>query len=174
MMFTRLAPFYRPLFQQTVRRTFHAGPLLNDTRSPSAFTNFLASESPPPVQVSSITPSGLLLADGLIIPSACIFLDGKVFLWDVPETLWHGWNKDHFEIFEAVVPKPGESLNATLRLLSVSDIEYHVCRNFIVRDGEDSCITASYINFIFEWDWNPSWYHGHGGSLGSNWIFGTF
>ncbi|TFK55421.1 DUF498-domain-containing protein [Heliocybe sulcata] len=71
-----------------------------------AFTNILASEIPPPVQVSQITQEGIQLADGLILPSACIFLEGKVFLWDVPQSLWDGWSKDRFEIFETVVPKP--------------------------------------------------------------------
>jgi len=79
----------------------------------STFTNILADDNPPPVQVSSITHEGIQLADGLVISSACIFLEGKVFLWDVPESLWAGWGKDHFEIFEVVVPKPGENLFIT-------------------------------------------------------------
>ncbi|KZT29359.1 hypothetical protein NEOLEDRAFT_1128080, partial [Neolentinus lepideus HHB14362 ss-1] len=79
-------------------------PHLRENHAP--FTNILASEVPPPVQVSQITPEGIHLADGLIIPSACIFLEGKVFLWDVPQSLWNGWSKDRFEIFETVVPKP--------------------------------------------------------------------
>ena len=98
-----LSRLTRPLLHRTTRRVFHSVPVLRS----SMFTNMLASDIPPPVQVSSITSSGILLADGVIIPSACIFLDGKVFLWDVPENLWEGWTKDHFEIFEAVVPKPG-------------------------------------------------------------------
>src|ERR1700691_6174574 len=103
-MLSHLRPFARPLLPKIARRTFHTVPTQR-----SSFTNMLASDNPPPVQVSSITPSGILLADGLIIPSACIFLEGKVFLWDVPEKLWEGWTKDHFEIFEAVVPKSGTS-----------------------------------------------------------------
>ena len=59
------------------------------------------------MQVKTITPGGIQLADGLILPSACIFLDGKVFLWNVPEKTWDGWKPEHFEIFETVVPKPG-------------------------------------------------------------------
>jgi len=69
----------------------------------------LAGGIPPPVQVSSITSDGIQLADGLIIPSACIFLGGKVFLWDVPSSLWAGWSKEHLEIFDVVQPRPGES-----------------------------------------------------------------
>lgn len=94
-----------------VRRAFStAGPRYDASRAPTHFTNILADGIPPPVQVTSITPSGILLADGLILPGACIFLEGKVFLWDVPQAggNWAGWGKEHFEVFEAVVPKPGE------------------------------------------------------------------
>lgn len=70
-------------------------------------TNMLAGDVPPPVQVHSISERGIQLADGLILPSSCIFLEGKVFLWDVPNTLWEGWTKEHLEIFDVVVPKPG-------------------------------------------------------------------
>ena len=109
-MLPRLLPPFRPLLYQATRRTFHQARAARDTRTSTAFTNLLANDSPPPVQVSSITPSGILLADGLILPSACIFLEGKVFLWDVPGKLWDSWKEEHFEIFEAVVPKPGECL----------------------------------------------------------------
>ena len=58
----------------------------------------------PAVQVKRITSEGIELADGLILPSACIFLNGKTFLWDVPR---EGWSEEHFEVFDVVVPKPG-------------------------------------------------------------------
>jgi NADH dehydrogenase [ubiquinone] 1 alpha subcomplex assembly factor 3 len=80
------------------------------TRPSSTFTNILASEIPPPVQVESVTHAGITLSDGLVIPGACIFLEGKIFLWDVPNSLWDGWGKEMFQIFEVVVPKPGEPL----------------------------------------------------------------
>jgi hypothetical protein len=81
---------------------------LTHARRSSGFTNILASEIPPPVQVQSMTDAGIILSDGLIISGPCIFLEGKVFLWDVPSTLWDGWGKERFEIFDVVVPKPGE------------------------------------------------------------------
>ncbi|KAJ3798974.1 NADH dehydrogenase 1 alpha subcomplex assembly factor 3 [Lentinula aff. detonsa] len=91
------------------RRFFHStssslstGP----TAKAQPFTNILASDNPPPVQVASISPSGIELTDGLIIPGACIFLEGKVFLWDPPRTFWEGWKEEHFDVFEFVVPKP--------------------------------------------------------------------
>ena len=60
------------------------------------------------MQVRKMTGGGIELEDGLILPSSCIFLDGEVFLWNVPSTLWDGWSKEHFKVFEVVVPKPGE------------------------------------------------------------------
>lgn len=75
------------------------------------------------MQVRKITQGGIELEDGLILASSCIFLDGQVFLWDVPvsrtdmgtgsstssgvERRWEGWTKEHFVVFEVVVPKPG-------------------------------------------------------------------
>ncbi|KAJ4479052.1 DUF498-domain-containing protein [Lentinula aciculospora] len=82
--------------------SFNTGP----TTKAQPFTNILASDIPPPVQVASISPSGIELTDGLIIPGACVFLEGKVFLWDPPKTFWEGWKKEHFDVFEVVVPKP--------------------------------------------------------------------
>jgi NADH dehydrogenase [ubiquinone] 1 alpha subcomplex assembly factor 3 len=76
-------------------------------RRDRSFTNLLADEVPPAVQVSSITDDGILLADGLLLPSSCIFHDGRVFLWDVPLKLWEGWESERFEFFESTVPRPG-------------------------------------------------------------------
>lgn len=82
-----------------------------------SFTNLLAGDTPPAVQVSSISEKGIHLADGLAIPGPCMFLEGKVFLWDVPgldmssripEERWKGWNRDRFLILETVTPRPGE------------------------------------------------------------------
>jgi len=62
------------------------------------------------VAVKTISSSGIELVNGLVLPSACIFLEGRVFLWDVPRIIdhgnWEGWTRDHFKIFEVVVPKP--------------------------------------------------------------------
>ncbi|KAF8165753.1 NADH dehydrogenase 1 alpha subcomplex assembly factor 3 [Crassisporium funariophilum] len=79
-----------------------------------SFTNFLADDNPPPVQVSSISENGIVLADGLLIPGSCLFLEGKVYLWDVPEIpkakgkeeRWSGWSEERFQIFDVVTPKP--------------------------------------------------------------------
>ncbi|KAH9482196.1 NADH dehydrogenase [ubiquinone] 1 alpha subcomplex assembly factor 3 [Psilocybe cubensis] len=102
---------------------------LHSTRAvrDSSFTNLLADDgNPPPVQVSSISDAGIQLADGLILPGACMFLEGKVFLWDVPNTdlkskitaeRWNGWNGELFQILEVVTPKPEMLLLGTGKTL---------------------------------------------------------
>ncbi|KAL4267413.1 NADH dehydrogenase [ubiquinone] 1 alpha subcomplex assembly factor 3 [Pleurotus pulmonarius] len=88
--------------QPSLRASFHCDSPLRS----STFTNILADAAPPPVLVDSITEEAIRLHDGLMIPSACIFLDGKVFLWDVPTSLWNGWTPSQFKIFEVVRPRP--------------------------------------------------------------------
>lgn len=82
-----------------------------------SFTNLLADDSPPAVQVESISDNGIHLTDGLVINGPCIFLEGRVFLWDVPspdpssrtiEERWELWNDKRFELFEVVTPRPGK------------------------------------------------------------------
>ena len=103
-------------------RTLHTTFVLRDR----SFTNLLADDIPPAVQVASISESGIQLADGLVIPGACMFLEGKVFLWDVPRIdlqsrvtaeRWRGWNEERFEILDAVTPKPGQFLVQGVRRL---------------------------------------------------------
>ncbi|KAG6334868.1 hypothetical protein ID866_4228 [Astraeus odoratus] len=90
---------------------------------PTTLTNILASEVPPPVQVLSVSNAGIKLADGLVLTGPVVFLEGKVYLWDVPNggftpapgngrqtgtgvEKWDQWSKEHWSIFEVVVPKP--------------------------------------------------------------------
>jgi len=93
------------LRSQTALRALHTSAILRNQKW-SQLTNILAGEIPPPVQVKSISAAGLLLQDGRLLPSACIFLEGEVLLWDVPGTLWDGWDESKFEVFDVVVPKP--------------------------------------------------------------------
>lgn len=95
--------FLRPQNQLCIRQLHSSRPI-----RASGLTNILAGGPAVSLQVKNVSAAGIELADGLILPSACIFLDGKVFLWDVPSKLWDGWGKEHFEIFETVVPKPGK------------------------------------------------------------------
>ncbi|RPD66840.1 DUF498-domain-containing protein [Lentinus tigrinus ALCF2SS1-7] len=107
-----LRPAARAALRQTVRpsllcaRSFHASRAKRFPQNDGGLSNILSGGDAPSVQVKTITPNGIQLADGLVLPSACIFLDGKVFLWNVPEKAWDGWKPEHFEIFETVVPKP--------------------------------------------------------------------
>lgn len=74
----------------------------------------LASDVPPPVQVTSVGPAGITLADGLVCTGPVIFLEGKVLLWDVPSLEgprpWDAWTTTHWDVFDVVVPKPGKLL----------------------------------------------------------------
>lgn len=117
----------RPLIASSHSRSICVSPARYD----SSFTNILADVNPPPVQVNSITSEGIQLLDGLLIPSACIFLEGQVFLWDVPNTLWDGWGKEHLDIFETVLPKPGK-----YNLLDCFGVKFthSSTRNTITRD----------------------------------------
>ncbi|TFK29030.1 DUF498-domain-containing protein [Coprinopsis marcescibilis] len=98
-----------PTVTSIPQRRLHTTP----RRLDRSFTNILAdSENPPPVQVSSISPEGIQLADGLKLPGPSVFLDGRVFLWDVPavgepgKNPWKGWTEAHFELFDTVIPAP--------------------------------------------------------------------
>jgi NADH dehydrogenase [ubiquinone] 1 alpha subcomplex assembly factor 3 len=101
------------LRSQNALRALHTSTVLRNQKW-SQLTNILASEIPPPVQVKSITAAGLLLQDGRLLPSACIFLEGEVLLWDVPPNLWNGWDESKFEVFDVVVPKPGACASTNL------------------------------------------------------------
>ena len=61
----------------SIARKFHTCAAL---RYPAGLENILGGGPAPPVQVKSIGEDGIQSADGLVIPSACIFLDGRVFL----------------------------------------------------------------------------------------------
>ncbi|KAG8681372.1 hypothetical protein FRC08_015685 [Ceratobasidium sp. 394] len=78
-------------------------------RRNSALTNILGDGPAPAVQVKSAGEMGIELADGLILRGACIFLAGRVFLWDVPtpNERWSNVGLEHFEVFDIVIPKPG-------------------------------------------------------------------
>ncbi|SJL02556.1 uncharacterized protein ARMOST_05887 [Armillaria ostoyae] len=104
-----LAPVHQRTFCYLPSRLFHSSlrwRSLSDHDRGRGLTNILADDNPPAVQVKRITNQGIQLVDGLVLPSACIFLEGQVFLWDVPQTLWEGWGKEHLEIFDLVSPRP--------------------------------------------------------------------
>ncbi|KAL0070201.1 hypothetical protein AAF712_002691 [Marasmius tenuissimus] len=98
--------------QRFCRHTFPSARLLHTSVTrwngprKEPFVNILEGDVPPPVQVNNITANGIQLTDGLVIPSSCIFLEGKVYLWDTPMSFWDGWAKEHFDVFEVVAPRP--------------------------------------------------------------------
>ncbi|KII94600.1 hypothetical protein PLICRDRAFT_33402 [Plicaturopsis crispa FD-325 SS-3] len=142
----------RPLLNQCRHaRRFHVGSTLRaDTRA--GLTNVLAGDTPPPIIISSLDEKGIHLEDGLNIPSACIFLDGNVFLWDVPSTLWDGWTKEHFEIFETVVPKPELLLFGTGKSMSLlpPHLRLHLNKIGIQTEISDTRNACSTYNLLAE------------------------
>ncbi|KAJ3876371.1 NADH dehydrogenase 1 alpha subcomplex assembly factor 3 [Lentinula edodes] len=136
-------------------RTFHSTSSYSNngpTAKAQPFTNILASDVPPPVQVASISPSGIELTDGLIIPGACIFLEGKVFLWDPPKTFWEGWKEEHFDVFEVVVPKPEILLLGTGKTIFQPPpyIREHLNKMGIQLDVMDTRNACSTYNLLSE------------------------
>lgn len=111
--------FSRSLFSRTARlhltyrvaaagrRSFTSSNILHTGDRPTHFTNILAGANFSAVQIKNVGPEGIHLEDGLIIPSSCLFIEGKVFLWNVPPAPWEGWKPEHFEVFDTIVPKPG-------------------------------------------------------------------
>jgi hypothetical protein len=109
----RMAMLFTNALKRSTVQQFHTRAAL---RYPAGLENILGGGPAPPVQVKSIGEQGIQLADGLVIPSACIFLDGQVFLWNVPPKPWKDWTKEHFRIFDAVVPKPGAEAVRAIRV----------------------------------------------------------
>lgn len=102
----RLTPF-----SSTAARSFHA------SRPAQSLTNIYEAGDNPPLSVNRLDERGFLLSDGLLVPGGVVFADGRAFLWDVDppgdgrggvEKAWEGWTKERFEVFEKVVPRPGE------------------------------------------------------------------
>ncbi len=160
-----LAPVRRRTFCYLPSRLFHSSTRwrsLGDHDRGRGLTNILADDNPPAVQVKRITNQGIQLVDGLVLPSACIFLEGQVFLWDVPQTLWEGWGKEHLEIFDLVSPRPGPFyiLFSGLRML-ISN------RNFTSRYGRAIGAATAICSDIHEPTRRPSGYDGYRASATS-------
>jgi len=91
----------------TIKRTLTASP--SRFRIYDDFKNLF--DDRPAIEVKTLTEArGFQFVDGLIVPSACIFFDGCLFLWDAPpapkDMRWEGWLPEHFKLFEAVSPRP--------------------------------------------------------------------
>ncbi|KAH0588050.1 NADH dehydrogenase [ubiquinone] 1 alpha subcomplex assembly factor 3 [Termitomyces sp. J132] len=137
----------RILARPCYNRKLHA----TTARRDSSFTNILADDNPPAVQVKSITNAGIRLQDGLMVPCACIFLEGEVLLWDVPKTLWTGWGTEHFEIFETVVPRPEILLLGTGKSIANVPVDLRTYLNKLgiqldVMDTRNACSTYNILS----------------------------
>lgn len=143
-----LAMFAKHVAQRTALlrriRPMHTTAIHRNT--PTALSNMLSSGPAPPVQVKRISPAGIELVDGLILPSACIFLEGNVFLWDVPPALSSDWSTDKFQLFEVVVPKPGRRVLTSRRTRA----SYYSPRDTLVRDWKRRRSPATVHTHIFE------------------------
>ena len=145
------------------RRTFASTSISRAGDTPTHFTNILAGANVPAVQVKNVGPDGIQLDDGLIIPSACLFIEGKVFLWNVPPAPWEGWKPEHFEVFDTIVPKPGEPTISYTIVLQMTLLP--ILRAFVARNGKATCTTSTTPSAVPEQDWHSSGHDGHGMSL---------
>ncbi|CAL1700233.1 unnamed protein product [Somion occarium] len=135
---------------RTQRRYIHPTHIRRNV--PTSLNNILAGGEAPAVLIRTVTPEGVELADGLVIPSACIFLEGQTFLWDVPEKLWDKWTPEHFEIFDVVVPKPELLLFGTGQrvYLPPSPIRQYLSKIGIQIDVMDTRNACSTYNLLTE------------------------
>ncbi|KAH7887480.1 hypothetical protein F5I97DRAFT_2072803 [Phlebopus sp. FC_14] len=146
-------------FRPTTPTLLHKSLPARDSGRPTTLTNMLASDVPPPVQVSSISDAGITLADGLVLKGAVVFLEGKVFLWDVPLSggsggsgIWDSWTKEHWSIFEVVVPRPEILIFGTGRRMEFipSAIRGHMKELGIQMDVMDTKNACSTYNLLAE------------------------
>lgn len=81
-------------------------------------TNLFDDTARPRVAVTKLNDQGFHLSDGLIVPGGVIFVDNRIFLWDVdpPKVdkltgrgMWDEWKEDRLSVFETVLPRPGET-----------------------------------------------------------------
>ncbi|EMD40580.1 hypothetical protein CERSUDRAFT_111176 [Gelatoporia subvermispora B] len=158
---THFRPLARILLQQVARPVFHRSAFLSSRSfshsvclrsNVTHLNNILEGGPAPPVSVKTVTPAGVQLDDGLLLPAACIFLEGKVFLWDVPQQFWEGWGKEHFEIFEATVPKPELLLLGTGKKVKMIPpaLRLYLSRNGINVEVMDTWNACSTYNLLLE------------------------
>ncbi|QRW02110.1 aspartyl protease [Ceratobasidium sp. AG-Ba] len=120
----------RPTSNPSQRRLFGT----SDLRFDSALTNILGDGPAPAVQVKSAGEKGIELADGLILRGPCIFIAGRVFLWDVPtpNERWSNIGLEHFEVFDVVIPKPELLLIGTGRSAALPPAKF---RDYLMRQA---------------------------------------
>jgi NADH dehydrogenase [ubiquinone] 1 alpha subcomplex assembly factor 3 len=91
---------------------------LHTTRPVQSLTNIFDTADRPSLTIAKLTPKGFHLSDDLVVPGGLVLAGYQALLWNVDppvgdgtgglEAAWKGWTKERFQVFESVVPRPGE------------------------------------------------------------------
>lgn len=113
MLRTSLTRLARPL----VPRGLHT------TRPVQSLQNIFDTADRPSLTITKLTPKGFHLSDDLVVPGGLVLAGYQALLWNVDppkgdgtggmEAAWQGWTKERFQVFESVVPRPGERASIT-------------------------------------------------------------
>jgi NADH dehydrogenase [ubiquinone] 1 alpha subcomplex assembly factor 3 len=114
------------LAQPLTARTLHT------TRPVLSLQNIFETSDRPSLTIAKLTPKGFHLSDDLVVPGGLVLAGYQALLWNVDppkgdgsggmEEAWKGWTKERFQVFESVVPRPGQLL-ASHRRSSADDVE---------------------------------------------------
>jgi NADH dehydrogenase [ubiquinone] 1 alpha subcomplex assembly factor 3 len=91
---------------------------LHSTRPVQSLQNIFDTADRPSLTIAKLTPDGFHLSDDLVVPGGLVLAGYQALLWNVDppkgdgtngmEAAWQGWTKERFQVFESVVPRPGE------------------------------------------------------------------
>lgn len=91
---------------------------LHTTRPVLSLQNIFETSDRPSLTIAKLTPKGFHLSDDLVVPGGLVLAGYQALLWDVDppkgdgsgdlKAAWQGWTKERFQVFESVVPRPGE------------------------------------------------------------------
>jgi len=91
---------------------------LHSTRPVQSLQNLFDTADRPSLTIAKLTPKGFHLSDDLVVPGGLVLAGYQALLWNVDppkgdgtngmEAAWQGWTKERFQVFESVVPRPGE------------------------------------------------------------------
>jgi len=100
---------------------------LHTTRPVQSLQNIFDTADRPSLTIAKLTPKGFHLSDDLVVPGGLVLAGYQALLWNVDppkgdgtggmEEAWKGWTKERFQVFESVVPRPGQCT-----LMDMSDI----------------------------------------------------
>ena len=93
---------------------------LHTTRPVQSLQNIFETSDRPSLTIAKLTPKGFHLSDDLVVPGGLVLAGYQALLWNVDppkgdgsggmEEAWKGWTKERFQVFESVVPRPGQLL----------------------------------------------------------------